>query len=94
MKITLKNGKTIRLNWSSLIFEKLEEYKGGLDKLKEDSENPNMKIKVINYMVYAIVSSNYPEELTLNQAVSLVEPLDIVKIMDFVDENLDKMNVN
>ena len=48
MIITLKNGKKIELEWSFLVMQYLEDYEGGLKKLKKDMEQRNNLLKIQN----------------------------------------------
>ncbi len=94
MFITLKNGEEIKLKWNPLIFEKLEDYEGGLEKLQQDASDKHKKFSVINFVIYAVISISYPENLNYKQAISLVDPSDIEKIMNFVDENIEKVEIS
>ena len=90
MKIELKNGEVLNLEVTPLIFEYLEDYKGGIKKLREDAQGKvdangyTRSMYAVNQLLYAIVASNYDKQLTYRQAVRLVKLEDIEKIADFV----------
>lgn len=87
MKITLKNGKTIVLDWNSIIFEYLCDYEGGIEALKEDIKEEKNQMYIANHIVYSVIRGNVDEELTYRQAISLVQVDDIDKIIDFFNKN-------
>lgn len=87
MKITLKNGKTIILDWNSIIFEYLCDYEGGLEALKEDVKEEKNQMYIANHIVYSVIRANIDEDLTYRQAISLVNVDDIEKIIDFFNKN-------
>ncbi len=85
MNITLKNGKTIKLEFTPIVLEYLSDYEGGIEELKKDIENGNT-MYVANHIVYSILCANLEEELTYKQALSLVNVLDVERIIDFVNQ--------
>ena len=99
MKVNLKDGKTITLEWNALIFEYLEEYEGGLEQLKEDAkEGSNKSHYACNHMVYSVIAANLDEPVTYRQAIALVNLEDIKNILDFIinssNKTLEKTSYN
>lgn len=98
MEIVLKNGENLILEVSPLLLEYLEEYPGGIEQLKKDSNGQKDKngytklMYATNQIIYAIIASNYNEALTYRQAVKLVKLEDIEKILIFVKENILTIN--
>ena len=90
MIITLKNGRKIEPEWSFLVMQYLEDYEGGLKKLKKDMDQKNNLLKIQSLFIYAAVRANYEETITFQEAVKLVEFKDIFKINSFFKENLEK----
>lgn len=90
--ITLKNGKKIELEWSFLVMQYLEDYDGGLKKLKVDMKTKKNLLKIESLFIYAAVRSNYDEPLGFQEAVRLVKMEDINTINKFFEENLKKQN--
>ena len=94
MEITLRNGENITLDWNPIILDYLEEYNGGIAKLKEDIEKVNCRFLAFNHILYSVVNASYPEELTYRQAVSLVNINDIDKIVDFIVKNVAEVKTD
>lgn len=98
MEIILKNGENLILEVSPLLLEYLEEYPGGIEQLKKDSNGQKDKngytkrMYATNQIIYAIVASNYNEVLTYRQAVRLVKLEDIERILTFVIDNVPTLN--
>lgn len=88
-KITLKTGKTIRLEWNYLVLQYIEEELGTLEKL-EGEFIKNNEIKVFNVFAYAIIQSALDEEVTLKQAIRMIEFEDMDTIAEFVTEELER----
>lgn len=95
MKIVLKNGESLNLEVSSLILEYIEEYEGGIEKLKKDARGEKdengytRSMYVTNHLLYSIVASNYDKELTYRQAIRLVKLEDIEKIIRFIASDVE-----
>lgn len=93
MEIVLKNGETVILEISSLILEYLEDYKGGIEKLEKDASGQKdengytKKTYALNYLIYALLASNYDKPLTYRQAIKLINIEDIPKILNFTIQN-------
>ena len=94
MEIELKNGEKLNLEVTSLLFEYLEDYQGGLEQLRKDvkgEKDTNGYTKTMyatNQLLYAVIASNYDKPLTYRQAVRLVKLEDITKIAQFVIDNI------
>lgn len=99
MEIQLKNGEKLILEVTSLMLEYIEDYKGGINQLLEDSkgkqdENGYTKsMYATNQLLYAIIASNYDKPLTYRQAVRLVKLEDIDRILDFIIKNIPSNNI-
>ena len=89
MKIILKNGKNVELDWNPIVLEYLEDYEGGINQLIDDIENENCRFKAFNHVIYSMLLATYPEELTYRQAVSLVNISDYEAITDFIISNFN-----
>ena len=61
--LTLKNGDKIELQWSFLIMQYLEDYEGGLKKLKADMQAKKNLLKVQSLFIYSAVRANYDKKL-------------------------------
>ena len=100
MEIELKNGEKITLEVTPLILEYIEDYKGGINQLKKDSEGKldsngyTRNMRATNHILYSIIASNYNEPLTYRQAVPLVKFEDVDKIIEFVIKNIPSLNNN
>lgn len=86
--IILKNGKKIELEWSFLVMQYLEDYEGGLKKLKLDMQQKKNLLKIESLFIYAAVRSNYDEPLGYQEAIRLVKMEDINTINKFFEDNL------
>lgn len=99
MEIVLKTGEKITLEVSSLVLEYLEEYDGGIEQLKKDAKGEKDEygysklMYVTNHMLYSIIASNYNSELTPKQAIRLVKLEDVPKIIEFLYEYLQKLEL-
>lgn len=91
VRITLKNGVNVRLEWNYLVLQYIEEEFGGTTKLNEEYINDN-QVKTMNTFVYGLLQANMDEELTFKQAVRLVKPEDMPKIFEFVKKEIEKSN--
>lgn len=98
MEIELKNGENLTLEVTPLILEYIEDYKGGIEQLKKDSQGGKDKngytktMYATNQLLYAIIASNYDTPLTYRQAVRLVKLEDIEKIAKFVRDNIPSIS--
>lgn len=96
MEILLKNGEKLKLEVTSLTLEYIEDYPGGIEKLRTDAqgtkdENGYTKsMYATNQLLYAVIASNYDKPLTYRQAVRLVRLEDINRIAKFVTDNIPK----
>lgn len=94
MEIELKNGEKLILEVTPLLLEYIEDYEGGIEKLKEDAKGQKDEngytraMYATNHILYATIASNYDEPLTYRQAVRLVKLEDIERIMEFVTANV------
>lgn len=99
MEIQLKNGENLILEVSPLILEYIEDYPGGIEKLRRDAagekdENGYTRIMYANnQLLYSIIASNYDEPLTYKQAVRLVKLEDVDKIIDFMANNIPELQL-
>ena len=97
MEIELKNGEILKLEVTPLILEYLEEYKGGIEQLRQDAQGKRdangytKSLYATNQLLYAIIASNYDTKLTYRQAVRLVKLEDIEKIAQFVIDETSTM---
>lgn len=94
MKITLKNGEEINLEWNAVVLEYLEDYEGGIEQLKQDIETKKHNFKTFNFVIFCMLSAVYPSELRYREAVGLVNINDYDKIITFVVENVNNTTVN
>ena len=98
MEIQLKNGEKIILEVTSLMFEYIEDYVGGIEQLLKDAQGQKDKngytkrMYATNQLLYAIIASNYNAPLTYRQAVRLVKLEDIENILNFIKENIPSTN--
>ena len=98
MEIELKNGENIILEVSPLLLEYIEDYDGGIEQLLKDAKGTKNSMGLTstmyatNHLLYAIIASNYDEQLTYRQAVRLVRLEDIAKIIDFMSKNIPLIN--
>lgn len=88
MIITLQNDEKIELQWSFLIMQYLEDYEGGLKKLKIDMNKKQNILRIQSLFIYAAVRANYDEKLGFQEAIRLVDVKDIKKINQFFYDNL------
>ncbi len=94
MEITLKNGEKILLDWNPIVLEYLEDYEGGIEQLKADIGEKQLRFRTLNFVIYCMVSSVYPEELTYREAVSLVQVNDLDRIVDFIVKNVNSLSIS
>lgn len=87
--LTLKNGDKIELQWSFLIMQYLEDYEGGLKKLKADMKAKKNLLKVQSLFIYSAVRANYDKKLGYQEAIRLVNVNDLSLINDFFKENFE-----
>ena len=87
--LTLKNGDKIELQWSFLIMQYLEDYEGGLKKLKADMQTKKNLLKVQSLFFYIAVNANYDKKLGYQEAIRLVNVNDLSLINDFFKENFE-----
>ena len=98
MEIQLKNGQNLILEVTPLFLEYIEDYEGGLEQLKKDAQGEKDKngctktMYATNQILYAIIASNYNENLTYKQAVRLVKLDDIEKIIEYVIRYTPKLS--
>ncbi len=94
MEILLKDGEKLKLEVTSLTLEYIEDYPGGIEKLRADAMGEKDKngytktMYATNQLLYAVVASNYDKPLTYRQAVRLVKLEDINRITKFVIDNI------
>ena len=87
--LTLRNGDKIELQWSFLIMQYLEDYEGGLKKLKADMQAKKNLLKVQSLFIYSAVRANYDKKLGYQEAIRLVNVNDLSLINDFFKENFE-----
>lgn len=94
LEIELRNGESLVLEVTPLFFEYAEDYEGGIEQLQIDANSCNeiANACVTNHLLYAIVASNYKEELSYGEAVRLVKVEDIAKVIRFINEELPESN--
>ncbi len=92
MIIILKNGKKIDLKYNFLFLEYLEEYPGGFKELKKDMDTKHNLMKLHNHLLYSILRCNMDEVLTYREAISLIQTKDMERIINFVSEEIKKMD--
>lgn len=92
MEILFKTGKKLNLDWNPLVLEYLEDYDGGLEQLKNDLESKEIPFRVFNFIIYCFISAVYPEEIGYREAISLVEPNDYEKIVNFAIEKINNFS--
>lgn len=95
MEIELKTGEKLILEVTPLLLEYIEDYEGGIKKLREDAEGKkdengySRTMYATNHLLYAMIASNYDKELlTYRQAVKLVKLEDVDKVIDFAAKNI------
>lgn len=93
MEIVLKNGEKITLDWNPIVLEYLEDYEGGIEQLREDIDKTDSRFRVFNFIIYCLISAVYPKDLGYREAVSLVSPNDLDKIIEFIIKNISKTKV-
>ena len=91
MEITLRNGEKIRLEWSSVILEYLEEYEGGIEQLRKDIDDTSIRFRTFNFILYCAVSSSYHKELGYREAIKLVDINDLDRIIEFIVQNVNSL---
>lgn len=89
MKLNLKNGQSIDLDWNPIILEYLSDYQGGIEQMQKDIKNENNLIYIANHLAYSVISANIDETLTFREVMKLITPNDINNILDFVIKNCD-----
>lgn len=100
LEIQLKTGEKLKLEVTPLLFEYVEDYKGGIEQLTKDAqgnidENGYTKtMYATNQLLYAIIASNYEKPLTYRQAVRLVNIEDTARIIEFINENISGFKEN
>lgn len=92
MQLTLKNGKTIKLNWNWLVVERLEETVGSLENLNEKNIKKRGEAKTMGDIAYAVVQANINEEMTRFELMNLINMEDMTRIAEFVEKNNRKVN--
>ena len=89
MEIILKNGEKLNLDWSPVVIEYLEDYDGGLKQLKNDLESKENPFRIFNFIIYSFIAAVYPIDIGYREALSLVDPNDLEKIVDFTVEKIN-----
>ena len=67
----------------------LEDYEGGLKKLKADMQTKKNLLKVQSLFIYSAVRANYDKKLGYQEAIRLVNVNDLSLINDFFKENFE-----
>ena len=94
MKLELKNGQIIHLDWNPIVREYLSDYNGGIKQMQQDISNQNNLIYVANHLAYSIISANIDEQLSFKEVMKLISPDDVDKILDFIIENCNSSESN
>lgn len=91
MILTLKNTTNIKLEWSYLVLEYLEEREGSLDALQKQVNSMDKvgQIRLCNSFVYAVIQACVDDVLTYKQAIRLVRPEDYPKIFGYIQKQLE-----
>lgn len=89
MEITFKTGEKLKLDWNPLVLEYLEDYDGGLEQLRIDLEKKETPFRVFNFIIYCFISAVYPDEIGYRETISLVDPNDYEKIVNFTIEQIN-----
>ncbi|CDE49519.1 unknown [Firmicutes bacterium CAG:460] len=90
--LKLKNGDNIKLEWSFLVLEYLEEYPGGMKALKKDMRSHTHEIKISNYFCYAVINANYEKKVTYEEAIKLIDLKALKQILEFIKKNENEFN--
>ena len=85
--LKLKNGDNIKLEWSFLVLEYLEDYPGGMEMLKKDMSSKQHQVRISNYFCYAVINANYEKKVTYEEAVKLIDLKGLQKILRFIENN-------
>lgn len=88
MQIILTNGETIDLTYNFLILKYLEQYPGGIKKMKQDMKNERNNMNLACSFVYAVIRANYSKTLTYENALRLVPIPDIYKIYNWLEKEM------
>ncbi len=94
MDLILKNGKKIKLHWSPLVYEYLEDYDGGLEKLLKDINSENYSFSVINFVIYCLISACSNTEMKYREALSLINPKDYNSLIEYVYRQITEQQMN
>lgn len=94
MKITLRNGDEIELDWNPIVLEYLEEYEGGIKQLKMDIEDENSRFRAFNYIIYCMISAIYPKTMSYREILALVCINDYDKIIEFIATNFNNIEIS
>lgn len=94
MKLELKNGQCIYLDWNPIVLEYLNDYEGGIEKMKKDISDQNNLLYIANHLAYSVISANIEESLTFKDVMKLITPNDVDKILNFIIENCDQSEFN
>lgn len=95
MIITLKNGDRVELIWTLQVMEFMEEYETdegkGYNQIVKDIKNKKNSMKIINFFIYGLIRSAYPNLLTYLEVLKLVDMKDYAKITKFIESNLNNL---
>lgn len=94
MKLELKNGQCIDLDWNPIVLEYLNDYVGGIEQMKKDISNYNNLLYIANHLAYSVISANIDESLTFKDVMKLITPNDVDKILNFIIENCNQSESN
>lgn len=93
MIIKLRDGRQIKLEYSFLTLQYLEEYPGGIKQLEKDYKAKSNQLKIICHIIYALINTSLDvDNLTYKQAINLVYSKDVEKCVKFVFENMKNEN--
>lgn len=91
MELILRTGESITLDWNMIVLEYLEEYNGGIGQLRKDINNKNKRFRTFNFIIYCVMLASTKEELSYEDAISLVNINDYGKIIDFIIKNMSQI---
>lgn len=83
MQIKLKNNQELNIEMNSKVFQYLNEYENGINGLKNDLWN------AYNHIIYSVVKANVDDSENVQKLISLIKFEDILKILDFCNEQSD-----
>ncbi len=89
MQIKLKNNQELNLEMNSKVFQYLNEYEDGVNRLKKDLTPDKNLWNAYNHIIYSVVKANVDDNEDVQKLISLIKFEDILKILDFCNEQSD-----